>query len=100
MDAGYSLTRRQLVQGAGVAGLGLVAACGRLPWQAPPPPRIARIGWLGFDVPPSWREAFREGLHDLGYVEGQNIIIEFRDGDGRADRLPELAAELVHFSFR
>src|SRR5262249_42698978 len=41
-----------------------------------------------------WR-VFRQGLHDLGYVEGQNIRFEFRSANGRLDRLPELAAELV-----
>src|SRR5437868_12890930 len=41
-----------------------------------------------------WRE-FRQGLRDLGYVEGQNIRFEFRSADGHLDRLPELAAELV-----
>ena len=40
-------------------------------------------------------EAFRKGLRDLGYVEGQTIAIEFRFAEGREDRLPELAAELV-----
>ena len=41
-----------------------------------------------------WRE-FRQGLRDLGYVEGQNIRFEFRSAEGQANRLPELAAELV-----
>src|SRR5712672_247245 len=41
-----------------------------------------------------WRE-FRQGLRDLGYIEGQNIRFEFRSAEGQIDRLPELAAELV-----
>jgi putative tryptophan/tyrosine transport system substrate-binding protein len=41
-------------------------------------------------------EAFRQGLRELGYVEGQNINIEFRSAEGRLERLPDLAAELVH----
>src|SRR5262245_4449499 len=41
-----------------------------------------------------WRE-FRQGLRDLGYVEGQNIRFEFRSAEGQINRLPELAAELV-----
>ena len=39
--------------------------------------------------------ALRKGLRDLGYVEGLNLVIEYRSADGRAERLPELASELV-----
>jgi putative ABC transport system substrate-binding protein len=55
-----------------------------------------RIGILNpaFDPHPPL-EAFRQGLHDLGYVEGHNIVLEYRFADGRFERLPELAAELV-----
>jgi putative tryptophan/tyrosine transport system substrate-binding protein len=91
-------SRRAFVQGAGLAGLGLVAACGRLPGQADAP-KIARIGWLGnirADANPDPNfEAFREGLRELGYAEGQNILIEVRWAEGRVERLPALAGELV-----
>jgi ABC-type uncharacterized transport system substrate-binding protein len=59
--------------------------------------KIARIGWLG-DNPagnPHLRQAFLQGLHDLGYVEGRNLVIEYRSAEGKVERFPALAAELV-----
>ena len=60
--------------------------------------KVSRIGLLGWSSPPPvepYREAFRKGLRELGYVEGQNIIVEYRYAAGRADRAANLAAELV-----
>jgi putative tryptophan/tyrosine transport system substrate-binding protein len=60
-------------------------------------PKVPIIGALVIgNINPDqfWRE-FRQGLRDLGYVEGQNIRFEFRSAEGHLDRLPELAAELV-----
>ena len=58
--------------------------------------KIPRIGFLRAGPPPkSWVEGFQQGLRDLGYVEGQNIVTEYRYGEGKADRYPRLAAELV-----
>ena len=60
--------------------------------------RIYRIAFLGATSPSGYAPqvaAFREGLRDLGYVEGKNIVIEFRWAEGAYARLPELAAELV-----
>ena len=44
---------------------------------------------------PPFSEAFRQGLRDLGYVEGRNLVIEYGDAEGKAERFPALAAELV-----
>jgi putative tryptophan/tyrosine transport system substrate-binding protein len=63
--------------------------------------KIPRIGYLdpvsrSSRMAAVWVEAFRSGLHDLGYVEGKNIIIEYRWSEGEYDRLAALTAELVH----
>src|SRR6266852_5354340 len=59
--------------------------------------KIARIGalYIGTADAESFKKELREGLRELGYVEGQNIAFEFRSAEGKLDRLPELAAELV-----
>ena len=59
--------------------------------------KVPRIGWLAGDLAPGQHlpEAFRQGLRDLGYVEGRNVAIEYRDAEGKSVRLPALAAELV-----
>jgi putative ABC transport system substrate-binding protein len=92
------VSRRRFVQGVGVAGLALVAGCGRLPWQAQPPPKVYRIGYLSpqsLAVTRPRFEAFRQGLQELGWIEGQNFTIELRVAEGQAERIPDLAAELV-----
>jgi putative ABC transport system substrate-binding protein len=58
--------------------------------------KVARIGWLGDPANnPHVREAFLQGLRDLGYVEGRNLVMEYRSTEGKLERLPALAAELV-----
>ena len=66
--------------------------------EAQPAGKVHRMGYLASSSPASARhllEAFRQGLGELGWVEGQNLAIEYRFAEGEHDRLPELAAELV-----
>jgi putative tryptophan/tyrosine transport system substrate-binding protein len=66
--------------------------------EAQQPTKIHRIGWLGAGSPSvslPQQEVFRRRLRDLGYVEGQNITIEYRYAEGVDERIPNLAAELV-----
>jgi putative ABC transport system substrate-binding protein len=67
--------------------------------QAQQPKKIPRIGWLTGGSPSAENsEAFRRGLRGLGYVEGKNIVIEWRVAEGKRDRVPALAAELVRLN--
>jgi putative tryptophan/tyrosine transport system substrate-binding protein len=74
----------------------LFALCGSV--DAQQPKKVSRVGFLLFPSRSSIAEpldAFRQGMREFGYVEGQNIVIEYRYADGKFDRLPELAGELV-----
>ena len=74
----------------------LFALCGLV--EAQQAKKVYRIGYLSVRDPTveSGRAAaIRSALRELGYIEGQNIAIEYRYGEGRLDRLPEVAAELV-----
>ena len=87
------MKRREFIAavGAGLLAAPLVAG-------AQQAGRVHRIGYLtgGLSTDrPHLIEAFRQGLRELGWVEGQNIVIEYRYAEGRFDRLPDLAAELV-----
>ena len=87
------ISRRQIIfaLGAGALAAPLAAA-------AQQAAKIPRIGFLWPSSPSAavhWLDAFRQGLRELGYVEGKNIAIEYRSAEGRQERLPDLAAELV-----
>ena len=86
------LTRVALIVTIALAILALPLAAG-----AQQAGKVRRIGFLGSDPAgaSSLIEAFRQGLRDLGWVEGQNIIIEYRWTQGKVDRLPELIADLI-----
>ena len=79
-----------------ILALGVLAA--PLSGAAQQADKIARIGYLALNLAagdPRVREAFHQGLRDLGYVEGRNLLIEYRDAEGKTERFPALAAELV-----
>src|SRR6267142_1612624 len=66
--------------------------------EAQQPKKVSRIGYLTGATPDGQSariEAFRQGLRELGYVEGKNIVIEYRYAEQNLDGLPQLAAELV-----
>ncbi|HEY2917675.1 MAG TPA: ABC transporter substrate binding protein [Candidatus Binatia bacterium] len=74
------------------------AMCGAVA-QAQQAKKVPQIGYLtagSLSAIAGRTEAFRQGLRELGYVEGKNIVIDWRSIEGKADRLSGLAAELVH----
>jgi putative ABC transport system substrate-binding protein len=77
--------------------LGLTLLAAPLGAEAQQPAKVARIGYLTLNLAanPHLREAFLQGLRDLGYVESRNVVIEYGDAEGKRERLPALAAELV-----
>jgi putative ABC transport system substrate-binding protein len=81
---------------AGIAALAIFLAAS--PADAQQPPKIPRIGRLSPSNPSAdapMRAGLQQGLRDHGWVEGQNIVIEYRYAEGKLDRFPELAAEVV-----
>jgi putative ABC transport system substrate-binding protein len=83
----------QVIGLAVVLTLGLFVAPLRAGAQATTRP--ARIGFLAASGNPESTQAFRRGLHELGYVEGRNLVTEIRSAEGKPERLPALAAELI-----
>jgi putative ABC transport system substrate-binding protein len=83
-----------------IAVVSLILAIGHLA-QAQQPKKIPRIGFLVSGSPSAYSsriEAFRQGLRELGYVEGKTIAIEYRYAEGLTDPLPDLVADLVHLN--
>ena len=77
--------------------LGGAAAAWPLGARAQQPAKIPRVGLLSTFSPSEtgpWHQALRQGLRDLGWVEGESISIEYRYAEGRLDRLPAIATDL------
>jgi putative ABC transport system substrate-binding protein len=88
------MKRRTFIAGLGSAVVWPVVARAQQP-------AMPVIGLLQTGAPSTWNfTGFRQGLKDMGYVEGQNLMIEFRWADNDLDRLPELASDLVHRQVR
>jgi putative ABC transport system substrate-binding protein len=85
-----SMRRRELTAALGVSAI-------LWPLAARTQPKVARIGalYIGLADSESFKKELREGLTELGYGEGRNILFEFRSAEGDLNRLPELASELV-----
>jgi hypothetical protein len=86
------MDRREFVSGV---AFGLLAE--PLPAEAQQAGKAPRIGYVSTNLAasPQLSEAFRQGLRELGYVEARNVVIEWRSAEGKLERLPALAAELV-----
>lgn len=90
MARGMGMVRNLIVA---LGAFALIVSFGTFAQQ---PAKVWRVGYLALIASSDQQvEAFREGLHALGYVEGRNLVIENRFADGREDRLPELAEALV-----
>ncbi len=81
-----------------ISTLVLALLAGPLPTEAQKAGKVYRVGWLRFSTRPPTNPnhvAFRQKLHELGYVEGQNLVIEYRSAKRKRERYPKVAAELV-----
>jgi putative tryptophan/tyrosine transport system substrate-binding protein len=83
----------------GLSVIAFMLVVGGVVAQAQQPAKVPRIGYLtgsaSLSDNPTWHEAFRQGLRELGYVEGKNIVIEWRSGEGKRELGPALAGELA-----
>jgi putative tryptophan/tyrosine transport system substrate-binding protein len=69
------------------------------PAEAQQPGKVARVGYVsvrGASSQAPLLEAFKQGLRELGYIEGKNVIIEYRFAEGKRERVPSMVSELVH----
>jgi putative ABC transport system substrate-binding protein len=92
------IQNRKLV---GIVALAIALTIGGAVAESQQPAKVPRIGVLNATSAASMAsrmEQFREGLRDVGYIEGQNIVVEYRYADGKLNQLPELAAELVRLN--
>jgi putative tryptophan/tyrosine transport system substrate-binding protein len=87
--------RAKLMSGKTFLWLLTIVLLGTVSAEAQQPVKIPRIGYLSATRPQPRDEAFRQGLRELGYVEGQNIAIEWRFAEGKLDQVPRNARELV-----
>jgi putative tryptophan/tyrosine transport system substrate-binding protein len=88
--------RRRQFATLGVAGAGLLVL--RTNSRAQQPSKLPRIGWIWHGRPtgpPEEVTGFRKGLQEFGYVDGQNVIVDYRVAEGQSDRIVGLAAELI-----
>ena len=94
------ISRRRFITGSVIALTPLGATASAQEYKAQQAVKGARVGILSTGNPRSADiyQAFEERLRDLGYVDGQNLSIEFRNAEGRTERLPRLAAELVRLN--
>ena len=89
--------RREFIALLGGGGLLLAAKVKRARGQLAG--KTYRVGWLQpGPIPDPWVKGFRQGLQEFNYVEGKNLTVEYRWGDGNFDRLPAMAAELVRLN--
>jgi putative ABC transport system substrate-binding protein len=89
------IARRQVIRGGlAMAGFGIVSGCSRLTVpQSPPAPK--RLGFLTL-TPEPYHEALFQGLRELGYVEGENLVVERRTVDGHTELIPRRVHELLN----
>ena len=85
-------TRQRKITVSTLCAMLLVLCASASAQQSTKVPEIGYLGGVSFSANTARHESFRQGLRELGYVEGKNIVIDWRSADGKLDRLPALAA--------